>query len=82
MENMPKLPPEIAKSFLELVEKLKTFNLADLKLEKLGIESLKVIAEGTSYPWLDIKYLDGKEETIKGMENVLNKLKEFVYGKS
>ena len=82
MENMPKLPPEVAKSFLELVEKLKTFNLADLELKKLGIESLKVIAEGTSYPWLEIKYLDEKEETVKGMENVLNKLKEFVYGKS
>ena len=82
MENMPKLPPEVAKSFLDLAEKLKTFDLANLEFEKLGIESLKVIAEGTSYPWLVIKYLDEKEETIKGMENVLNKLKEFVYGKS
>ena len=79
---MEKLPPEVAKAFLDLAEKLKTFDLADLEFEKLGIESLKVIAEGTSYPWLVIKYLDGKEETIKGMENVLNKLKEFVYGKS
>jgi hypothetical protein len=82
MEKELKLPPEVAKSFLDLIEKLKEFRLSDLELKNLGINNLKVIQEGTSYPWLVIKYLDGTKETIKGIENVLNKLKEFVNGKS
>ena len=79
MENEPKLSKEAAKTFLDFAETTKDFHFGDVDLKKAGIENLKLIKEGSDLtpPWLIIKYLDGKEETIKGLNEILIKIKEL-----
>jgi hypothetical protein len=77
MKEIPKIPKEDAEYFLDLHEKLKECDFNTIDIEKLGIEKITMIAEKTFAPVIHIKYCNGTEERVQGVENIMNKIKEL-----
>lgn len=77
MKEIPKIPKEDAEYFLDLHEKLKECDFENIDIEQLGIEKITIIAEKTMSPVVNIKYCNGTEEKVKGVENIISKIKEL-----